>query len=319
MSALPHAVAAEHDRAVEEFLTGQARMVTPASLRLIARRVADTLDPDGTLTEEADRVRRRGLDVQQRPDGSATVRGELDAVCAEALLSVLDTLARPAPAADGQRDPRTPAQRRHDGLRDGLLTALRSGRLPECGGISTTILITTTAEDLRTHTGLARTGHGALLPMRTITHQLLPDAQLMPVTLSRDKNQNIRIANYGPARRSFTATQRLAMAARDGGCSLPGCTIPAAWCQAHHVIAWADGGPTTIDNGTLLCGYHHREHPNLGWTCTMTNGTPHWTPPPWIDPNQQPTRNTAHTLITDPRDPLDQAAGRTPDPELIPC
>jgi hypothetical protein len=306
-------------------------------LRLIARRVADTLDPDGTLASDADRTRRRQLDVHQRPDGSATVRGELDAVCAEALLTVLDTLARPAPAADGQRDPRTPAQRRHDGLRDGLLTALRSGRLPECGGISTTILITTTAQELRANQGLARTGHGALQPMRTVTEHLLPDAQLMPVMLSRDKSGNKRIENYGPARRSFTAAQRLAMATRDSGCSFPGCTIPAAWCQAHHIIAWAQGGPTTIDNGTLLCGYHHREHPTLGWTCTMTNGTPHWTPPAWIDPNREPIRNTAHNLMTevgdplgeqdmrdplgqeDMRDLLDRAVGRARDPDLVPC
>ena len=112
----------------------------------------------------------------------------------------------------------------------------------------------------------------------------------MPITLSRDGH----IENYGRARRLFTAGQRLAMAARDGGCSFPHCTVPAAWCQAHHVIAWTDGGPTTISNGTLLCGSHHREHDTLGWTCTMHNGTPHWTPPPWLHPTQQPVRNTTH-------------------------
>ncbi|WP_396134768.1 HNH endonuclease [Cellulomonas sp. ATA003] len=30
-------------------------------------------------------------------------------------------------------------------------------------------------------------------------------------------------------------------------------------CQAHHVEQWArDGGKTSVDNGILLCAFHHR-------------------------------------------------------------
>ena len=270
----------------------------PSALAQLARRVSDTLDPDGTLADESDRQRRRHLDVHRRPDGSAAVRGELDAICTEALLTVLDPLARPGPAAAGAKDPRTPGQRRHDGLRDGLLAAIRSGQLPDSGGITTTILLTTTVDDLRADRGLARTGHGALIPTRTVTRDLLPDAQLMPIGLSRTQRTARRLESYGPARRFFTAGQRLALAARDGGCSFPGCTVPASWCQAHHVIAWKDGGPTTIDNGTLLCGFHHREHAGLGWTCEMRYGAPRWRPPPWVDPERRPVQNTVQTLAT---------------------
>ncbi|MDT4910711.1 MAG: hypothetical protein QOI69_3952, partial [Pseudonocardiales bacterium] len=42
------------------------------------------------------------------------------------------------------------------------------------------------------------------------------------------------------------------------------------------------------------CGFHHREHPKLGWTCHMLNGIPHWKAPPWLDPQQTPRRNQAH-------------------------
>jgi hypothetical protein len=318
VDALPAAVAAEHDRAVEQLLTEQAAQYNPATLATLARRVSDTLDPDGTLSEQADQHRRRYLDIHPRPDGSASVRAELDPICTEALRTVLDPLARPTPATthtdttadtgaeanevDGGagvlvRDPRSPGQRRHDGLRDALLGAIRAGQLPDSGGITTTILLTTTTEDLTTGTGLARTGHGALIPTRTVRQDLLPDAQLLPITLTRSR-EGPRIDSYGTARRLFTASQRLAMAARDGGCSFPGCTVPPAWCQAHHVTAWAHGGPTTLDNGTLLCGYHHRHHHTLGWTCTMPNGTPHWTPPAWLDPHQQPIRNTVHDPTT---------------------
>ncbi|MGI8521716.1 MAG: hypothetical protein ACR2K3_00165 [Nocardioides sp.] len=37
-----------------------------------------------------------------------------------------------------------------------------------------------------------------------------------------------------------------------------GCTIPAAWCEAHHATtSWATGGRTDLADGVLLCGWHH--------------------------------------------------------------
>ena len=57
--------------------------------------------------------------------------------------------------------------------------------------------------------------------------------------------------------RCFTAKQRAAIAARDGGCIIPGCTIPARWTEVHHVLPWHEGGLTNIDNGTLPGPSHH--------------------------------------------------------------
>ena len=61
----------------------------------------------------------------------------------------MDTLARPQPAEDGQRDPRTPGQRNHDALHDGLLMLLRSDQLPDCGGITATIVLTMTPDQMQ--------------------------------------------------------------------------------------------------------------------------------------------------------------------------
>jgi hypothetical protein len=36
-----------------------------------------------------------------------------------------------------------------------------------------------------------------------------------------------------------------------------GCTAPASWCDVHHVQHWAHGGPTSCENGALLCERHH--------------------------------------------------------------
>jgi len=79
--------------------------------------------------------------------------------------------------------------------------------------------------------------------------------------------------------------------ARDGGCSFPGCAHPPQWCDRHHVQAWIEGGRTDLNNLTLLCRYHHTHFVGHGWTCQLTTGLPHWTPPRWVDPNQQPLIN----------------------------
>ncbi|MDR0627177.1 MAG: HNH endonuclease [Bifidobacteriaceae bacterium] len=90
------------------------------------------------------------------------------------------------------------------------------------------------------------------------------------------------------------------MIARDGGCCFPGCDRPPQVCQAHHVKPWQQGGPTALDNLCSLCPSHHRliEPPRDGdppWKLTL-NDTGHWqfTPPPWLDPNQQPITNHRH-------------------------
>lgn len=288
---LPAAVRAEHDLAVEQFLVHQAAQLDPNLLAKAATRLRATLDQDGVLDEERDRQRRRTLVVRQRADGSSHVEAELTATCTEALLAVLDSLARPAPGEDGERDPRTAGQRRHDALHDALLALLRSGELPACNGVAATILLTMTAEQLHSRDGTVTTGHGAQVSVEQAL-TLLGEAQVMPVIFDKAKE----ISAYGSAHRIFTQGQRLAMIARDLGCSFPGCSVPATWCQAHHITDFTLSPHTRIDDGTLLCGHHHREHGNLGWRCRMIDGIPHWIPPRWIDPEQTPRRNHMHDV-----------------------
>ncbi|MGH7267398.1 MAG: HNH endonuclease signature motif containing protein, partial [Candidatus Rokuibacteriota bacterium] len=49
---------------------------------------------------------------------------------------------------------------------------------------------------------------------------------------------------------------RRALQARDRGCRFPGCGVRHA--QGHHIHHWANGGPTRLDNLSLLCRFHHR-------------------------------------------------------------
>ena len=76
----------------------------------------------------------------------------------------------------------------------------------------------------------------------------------------------------GRTARTATPAQRRALAARDKGCIIPGCGIPAEACQTHHVTDWAAGGNTDLPNLALLCWAHHRQVDLGMWTITPTTG-----------------------------------------------
>ncbi len=99
------------------------------------------------------------------------------------------------------------------------------------------------------------------------------------------------VLQLGRTRRLASCGQTVALIARDAGCSFPACSRPPEWCERHHIVAWVDGGPTDLDNLTLLCAYHHHHFAFRGWTCVMIDDLPAWIPPRWADPGRRPLRN----------------------------
>lgn len=69
----------------------------------------------------------------------------------------------------------------------------------------------------------------------------------------------------GRVSRQIPAWLRRLVEERDGGCRFPGCRRT-RWTHGHHIVHWADGGPTNLDNLITLCGFHHRLIHRRKWT-----------------------------------------------------
>ncbi|HRE87621.1 MAG TPA: DUF222 domain-containing protein [Myxococcota bacterium] len=80
-------------------------------------------------------------------------------------------------------------------------------------------------------------------------------------------------ADTGRKQRVVSPPLRRALQVRDGGCRFPGCTNR-RWVDAHHIIPWSHGGPTTKANLLLLCTTHHRFVHELGYTIEGDGDSP---------------------------------------------
>jgi len=95
-----------------------------------------------------------------------------------------------------------------------------------------------------------------------LTDWLRTAAALLPPILGGAPSQPL---DLGRTSRVVSPAQHRALAVRDGGCVFPDCGRPLAWCEAHHLWHWLDGGPTDLDNLILLCRAHHRAVHEGGW------------------------------------------------------
>jgi hypothetical protein len=85
--------------------------------------------------------------------------------------------------------------------------------------------------------------------------------------------------------RTINRHLRTALVHRDTTCVVPGCGVFFG-LEIDHLVPFAEGGPTELDNLALLCHHHHflktYEHWVLARAGTAGDGTPAWsfTPPP---------------------------------------
>ena len=154
-------------------------------------------------------------------------------------------------------------------------------------------------------------------PISPLTAQVLAcSADLVPILVD-DHHQPLDV---GDTQYPFPTKIRTAIITRDRGCTYPGCGAPAPWCDTHHLVRYRDGGSTSVDNGALLCGRHHRYVHALGLTghVSTRDGTSHvvWDhrPTSWTATTATQTMHTAGR--SRPGDSPEESAPPLTDPAL---
>ena len=79
--------------------------------------------------------------------------------------------------------------------------------------------------------------------------------------------------------RTINTTLFTALVHRDPRCVVQGCGAT-RFLEIDHVIPFAGGGPTTLDNLVRLCSFHHAQKSNDGYTLRRDHDRWHLDPPP---------------------------------------
>lgn len=307
-------------------LIDTAGAVNPDQLFRIARDARDVLDAEGIAGREHSRRAKRSFRRWRKPDGMTRYTWELDPEGAALVDDVYDAITSPrrggprfvdeaekARAEAVVNDPRTTEQLASDGLLAMLKIAVdaeadsQAGRVMGRARPAVRVLVTATVLEKRTGGGRIE-GHADPVSIETVERHLC-DSGLQAILF----DENGQAIDVGREQRLFTNRQRIALAARDGGCMWPGCDRPPLWAEAHHIQQWKrDKGKTDLCNGILLCRHHHMLLHDSHWEIEL-RGSEYWLiPPAGTTQIPQPLPSKSAALRDLQRE---RQRGRRPDPQ----
>jgi Domain of unknown function (DUF222)/HNH endonuclease len=271
-------VGVEQVAPLERILVGAAETLEPGAMRTLTQATRLRLDPDGVLADANHAHQRRWFDCDQTYGGVWVMRGELDADNGALVKTALDALSHPA----GPGDTRLASQRRADALVELAATQLRCGDHRDVHGQRPHLMVTVSADTLRSGADAPPAELRGVGPIHPETaRRLACDAVRTMVTVaSTAGSTGVMPLSVGRATRTIPAHLRTALHLRDQGCRFPGCDRPPGWTDGHHIIHWAEGGPTELENLVSLCRPHHRAVHEQGWRIHIADGIAVVEPPP---------------------------------------
>jgi hypothetical protein len=236
----------------------QARHCTVRQLADLARATKGTSNAKG-----AEHYERRYLRCH---DDRRTITAQLPE---EHYVLVRNMLAKEAQrvASDGE----TPLDQR---MADALVRFCRRGGGSGSAGPDVHVVVHADLALLRGGTGRAELERLGLLSSEA-ARRLACDAS---VALAIDDAFGHTMAE-GRAERLPTDQQRREVWRRDRTCRFPGCSN-SLFTNVHHLVHWAEGGTTDLENLVLLCSHHHHTVHEKRWQVSGNpNGTLHFMGP----------------------------------------
>jgi Domain of unknown function (DUF222)/HNH endonuclease len=247
----------------EAMLVDQARKLTFAHFGRAAAYWKQLADPDGCDQDAERRRARRDVYLVKSFRGSWLGAINLDPINGTIVSEELERLEHQLFEADraearellgrdpgpGDRLARTHGQRRADAL---VEMAIRSKSTPNNARKPAPLFTVLVGWE---------TLHGRICELENGT--VVAPGSLLPWLDRADLERAVfvpgRRIEISPTNRLFTGATRRAIELRDRECTHPFCEVTAPFCQSDHIQPWALGGPTTQENGRLLCRDHNRQ------------------------------------------------------------
>jgi len=255
----------------EKELVEAARIHSMQDLQRVAAYWRQAVERERSLEgDEKIRAQRR-LHASVSFLGMVRVDGDLDPETGETLLTALRAVLDAESRSRREGDDRTPAQRRADALGEICRQWLDLAERPSVAGERPHVTVTVDADAIQgTSAGSSELDHVG--PVHSdVARRLACDASVMRVVMA-GRSEPLDVGRRTPV---VSPAMRRAVVVRDRHCRFPGCDRPHTWCDAHHVVHWADGGPTALPNLVLLCRRHHRMvHQPGGFRLELAEGRP---------------------------------------------
>lgn len=245
--------APEAFREAEPMLVEAAAALPMRELRTAVAYWRQLADAAGSLERELRQHEARRLHVSPLLSGMVRVDGDLDPESGQTVITALRCM-QDAWAKDGQPGGRSAPQRRADALVALCRSWLDRSDRPEVAGERPHIVVTVDLETLAGRPGKRSELEDAGPIMPEAARRLACDAGVSRI-VTTGRSEPLDVGRKTPV---VPAAIRRALVLRDGGCRFPACGRPQAWCDAHHIVHWADGGETALTNLVLLCRPHHR-------------------------------------------------------------
>lgn len=283
VSGLPDDTTPDQRQACEDTLIGDAGRFTLTDLRRRALRITDQFKPaldvdqienDALVERERRAWARSEFWMVDNRDGTHRGAFVLPDAQADMVRTAIEAISAPRrdhlhdhPGADAKNSSesvydRDLSYRARMGFGFAELCGhLPTDQLPGRGGLGATLLVKFDYDTLNDGVQAASLSTGTRISAGQV-RKMACRLGMIPLVFN---GKSLPI-DHGAEQRYFTKAQRADFDNRDGGCTFPECDRPPGWCEAHHAEQpFSIGKTTRLDEGVLLCPFHHHQVHDDGW------------------------------------------------------